>query len=652
MNNSFPGTSKRFPTFLAFAIACLLFFAGCAAQQHRDRGLAAMERGDPVAARYYFEQAVDLDPGLRRSKGFQENYRIVRRDAAMVEADAAMQAGDFRTAIERYRLALTAERDYRPALAGIEKARGSAADAAYQRAIAAADQGDLSRAKTQLDQALAYDKIHLDANAAMQSLSRPKTDAPESYRQALAAAERSSWDISLEQLTATVATEPTFLPARAELSTLPARAAADLTYKADAALSRDALDEAQSLYLKALRFNADSNEALSGLSDLYVRQGNRLRNEARPGAALLQYRKAMHLRPSRAASDAAAEVRREILADHAMAIDFQPTPVDNAEASELADLVRSSLSAGSELDSFRIDPQGVPLSIDLQQLEVAPTQVTAETRQHPYPIEVEVPNPDLPYLEAEVDRARDDLERAERRYYSYRPAVSYGVGYGYGYGHYGSYRYSNSGLKFGLYFGDRKKFRCSRHGYGCGGCGYRHGHSGVRVTYSGHYYSRHRHDRLVRAQRDYRRAVERLSSAPRTVLETQTAYHTYTAEIHRQTGRAVAAYRLSTEPQRTVAESYSTSDVVIDANQPEIGLYPDPLNLASPSVVRNELIEGLADKVVIQVRRAAIQSKAKDLREASSGDPNQQLENQVAAAVLIHRIDPDVSQQLLIALDK
>ena len=110
-----------------------------AAEQLRaalNAGAAALEQGDPVAARAQFERALLIDPANGVAKrGLERVATFGEVSALLAEARAAEERGDRAAAEAAFRKALALDRDARAAREGLARLQAQAGSAAFASAM-------------------------------------------------------------------------------------------------------------------------------------------------------------------------------------------------------------------------------------------------------------------------------------------------------------------------------------------------------------------------------------------------------------------------------------------------------------------------------------------------------------------------------------
>lgn len=598
------------PALLSLLVT-LILSTGCAAQRDLNRGHAAMVAGDPVAARQHFTRALEKESGLAHKRDFAEAYRIVRRDAAVVEGERAIDREEPRKAIERFEQALGYHRGWPAAVAGLDRAHADAADRDYQQALEAADRNELDAARAHLEEALGHRPDHADANAAMTSLTQPPPKPPAAYIEALGDVDTKDWDAALAAMRQTVASVPTFLPARAAIPVTLDAAAEQMLDRGQALADLQKFDEAEAMLRRTLDYRPQHAgfEPALGRVDLARADGALIAGQ--PGAALLWYRRASEHESTPSAEAGINATTRQIRDAHRLALNLQPeSDTYPGPAAELSDRVQQRLT---QRESVALDftPEGRPITLELQSLSLPPIYIRDEPRQHAYDVEYDVPNPDRPHLEYEVsrlDRCIRDLDhrysRLERQHQS-------------------------------LYF---------QHSFGpsCG-CGH-------QVHFIHRQLDSVRHD-LRGARSDYRSVSYRLSREPHFITRIRKEYWPYTLSTHQRTATLSAAYALPNQPSRSVVASVSDSDTTVYGARPDLGLRENPLDLQTDDELQNELLGRAANRIAHDLAEVLVEQRVDQLNtlgnELKSSDPAAAREARVAAAVLLGALDSSASIQQL-----
>ncbi len=646
-------------------VLSVLLLGGCAVQRQVDRGRAALDRDDPVAARYYLKDAVQMDPSLKRSRSFARDYDRARVGAAVVEGREALEDGQPRTALDAFESAVRISPDDAAARRGLAEARDQVAGDRFAAALRKADVGDLDASRGALQEALRLDPDHAAAQEALDSLDQPEAAQPPAYREAVAAAEAGRWDAAVSGLSLVVAERPRFLPARAALPRVLDDAADATADRAEAALAAGELDAAEAAFERVGRYRSDHPAVDDGLARVHLARAQQLEQDDRPGAALLAYREVLERRPSADAAEAVARLRNTVRDRYALAVDLQPADGADDDTQALVRRTRSELQRRAA-PGLRVagnadaapDAQAVTLAVNT--LDPGQPTVTTERQQQPYDVAFQVPNPDIERLESRASRLQSLIFDLQRRSYYYRPTVTYGIGYGvgtgYGYGHRRGYGYRGFG---GFNFGNDRFRGYGRLGFGGSyGYGYRGGYGygrglGLGVTYTNTYRYNDDYRELRQARDAYEDTLDALDRAPDYVTQTRTEFHPFVLKRHQRTGRIEAAATVADGPRLTVTEGHTATDTSVPEPRPELGLEADPETLASDDEMKGILLDEAAATLAQRLSRTLIQERVAELRlgATEATDPAAATESRVAAAVLMQGIDPQVSDQLLDAAD-
>ena len=619
-------------------MAGLVSLAGCAAQSHRDQGLAALSMGDPVSARHHLRRALEHDRGMAAKREFAEAFHVARRDAAVLEGRRALARGEAGTeaALERFGYALQLQPGFGPAQEGLAEARGRAAEALHGRALAAADGGDLELAGRLLDEALAMDPSHLASSRARQSLgvgesglgaSGPLWEAAAgALASARAAADGGRWDESLAELRQMVDDYPDFLPARAAIAAILDRAAADRRQAGDAALAAGDYDAAAAAYRAVLTYRPEDRGVRAALGRVDLGRGDAARRAGEPGRALLHYRAAelrLEDEPERAAVRTGRDLaERSILERTRTVVSLSAEAGDGrlaGVAGDWAGRVRDRLSGSGvvELGSGSgasvalgsgVPSEPVEVALRLEALDVPAPQITTVTRQHRYDVPYQAVNPQLAVYRSRLHHLDLRVGRLRRDWHSCQS----------------SYRAS-------LHLG--------------------HDHHHVRQL---HWRLGGAERDYHAARRDYRRLHHHYATLPPTVTRYRTEYWDYRVETHSRRAELAGVVRWAGESVAEVRPRVEDRDrVVLDA-RPDLGLREDPLRLRDDASLEAELIEAAADRAADAVLGRAVAERRRQLLEAADGGSTDaeggSLEARVAAAWLLKQVDRRAGEAELDAL--
>ncbi|MEM6460001.1 MAG: hypothetical protein AAF710_11495, partial [Planctomycetota bacterium] len=543
---------------------------------------------------------------LAGKPGFAEDYRLARRDAAVLEAEAAMRRGEPERAVERYGAALRFEPGLTVAADGIRQAKHAAADAAHRAAQDHADRGDLDAARERLEHALGHVPEHPAATAARRSLSLPLNESPPPHRRAVAAAGAGAWDDALAGYRDAVVAAPDFLPARAAIPATLDAAAEDFLARGQTVREAGRLDDAEAALTRVLDYRPKhpALEAERGRVDLA--RGDRHLADDRPGAAWVAYRDALdHAeRTPKLGRDAAqrgiAAAVGEVRDRHRVTLRVLPATGGSADLNEpLAERVRGRLAADAAA-ALALGPGGRAVTIDAFALDLPPATAHRAERSHPYTVKIDVPNPELPRLQheiARVDHCIDDLlcdlRRLEHRHaYLHR-----------------------------LHTGEP-------------GCGY------TQELHAVNRKLRRIRRELRDARADHRRLTRRLVHEPTFVTKRQTRHWPFTLVTHRRRAnlKAIAGFDNAANELPPVVAEVTETDTSIEGARPDLGLSADPLELPDDPETVNDLLDLAARELSRQIARdvskrrdAALASEAKRLAES---DPAAAREAEIARRIL------------------
>ena len=672
------------PTYGWLSLLCLMaamFFvlvSGCAAARFERHGDRALNRQDPVAARWNYEQALQIDPGLTERHRFRQKLHVARREASVAEGRTALRGGRHDEAIAHFNVALEIASDHEPAQRGLIDARHAAARMHFAEALDHADEDRLDAARQSLLRALDYEPGHRFAPAALASLDDEEAGGPEvvaTYRAGQALATEKHLPEAVDAFARAIRLDGAYLPARAahgrsrqtldraialseegvarltdrdldhaiealrlSLELYPhatetrrrfveaqrLRARADtLAARARAAMAQRDWPTARSRFEAALKIFPGHADARRGGHELALVRGQAAGQAGRWGAALIHALDAKRYldddQADRAFDHAHTQIQGRIgFALHVCSVDAGDVlPGLNAK---FAQVVRDRMR-GRAPGFLKIDPPADPHPESAETIAVAVLRLDAETRvrdrrrkTHPYDVHYDVPNPELPRLEARVDACE---ERVDERRRVYRRL-------------WGDYC-------------DAK----------------------ARADKSEDSHDRKRADRLERrareakralrdAERELRDAKHKLACAPPTVVLTREEYWPYTLETHRLEGELLARLELEPSPdaagtERLVEKSFQQTDTAIDHPNPSIGLHEDPLTLPTRASVREQLFEagvkeatGVSLRLALERRAAVLERRAEALTRA--GRPADALEAKIDATLLSEPISRKASR--------
>lgn len=612
---------RRIPSLALLLIVTTLASLGCAAQRQIDRGQAALLANDPVKARHHFTRALEHKPQLSQKPAFAEDYRVARRDAAVVEGRQALRIHQPLDAIERFESALLHHPQWPAAIEGLSQAHADAADVYHQRAIEAADDGRLDLAKSELETALRHVPTHAHAADALASLSKdfeaPSTD----FLAANQHAQNQQWDAALAGYRRSIAAYPNFLPARAAVPGTLDDAARDMLDRGRRLLAQKQFDDAETAVLRTADYRPAHPELQPTLGSIDLTRGDDALIRRLPGSALLWFRRAeVHLQPERAAGlDAAragiSTTTQQLRDRHRLAVSLSPESETRPDlAATLSARVEQRLQAREPL-ALAFSLEGQQVSLRLSDFVLPSATVHSESLLHAYDVHYDVPNPERPRLEHElhrIDRCIDDLcireQHLERRH--------------------------------------RHLHRQHPEGPSCG-CT----HEVHRV---------HRQLDQVRrelrdARRDQRRVSHRLLAEPHFITRTRVEHWPYTRSTHKRSARLVVTFTPPQGQPQTFTPRVTDADSTIFPARPDLGLPEDPLHLMTDAELQDELLDRAANRLAHELGRALVQQRVDALTAEAArlqkADPLAAREARVASAVLLSAIDARASKRQLNAMD-
>lgn len=675
------------PTYGWLSLLCLMaamFFvlmSGCAAARFERHGDRALNRQDPVEARWNYEQALQLNPDLTDRHRFRRKLHVARREASVAEGRIALRGGRHDEAIAHFNTALVIAADHEPAQRGLSDTRHAAARMHFAEALDHADEDRLDAARQSLHRALDYESDHQFASAALASLDDEDAGRPEvvaAYREGQAMAADKRLPEAVDAFARAIRLDGAYLPARAALgrNRRTLSRATDLSEQGvvwlgdrdldraieslrsslelypHAAKTRHQFSEAQRLRARADKLTTEARVAMAGQdwslarsrfeSALVIFPGHadarhgghevaltRARADqqaGRWGAALLHALDAKRYldddSADQALDHARARVRDRIgfslYIRLADAVDALP-----ALSAEFAQAMRERMR--HETPGFlKIDPPADLRPESAETVTVAVLRLDVDTRvrdrrhkTYSYDVDYDVPNPKLPRLEARVDAYEDRVDDCRRAY-----------------------------RRLWDDYCDAK----------------------ARADKSGDPHDRERADRLDRrarkakhklrdAERELRDAKHKLACEPATVTLTREERWPYILETYRLEGELLA--RLELEPvldaagvKRLVKKDFQRTDTTIDDPNPTIGLHEDPLTLPTEVSVRGRLLEAgvkeateVSLNLALERRAAALERRSVTLTEV--GRSAEALEAAVDAALLREPISRKFSWQQL-----
>lgn len=612
-----------------FFFAGFLALVGCSAQQHLDRGHAALSTGDPIAARRHFQRALDRDQKLAENPEFLHDFHIARRDAAVAEGHQLLKREQPTPAIERFETALQLQPGWAAAQQGLSLARADAADDALRFALTLADENDLPGARNSLEDALGYVPSHPRAKAALRSLNTPSAHQPATYLQALTLHGESDWDSAIDALQKTISASPDFLPARAALPRFRDDAGNDMIAQGNAALQQQEFDLAESNFLRLADYLPDHPDREAVLARVDLARGDNARSQGLPGQALLDYRRAAaHL--TDALDDHHPGLKQSVAFNrlavidqlrntHRLDLSLEPSAPDDLQPGSLMDrLLKQTQSklAGQKTAALGINLPNAPhqetITLTLEKLDIPQPTVTFTRHEHPYTVREEVINPRLATLSDElkdIDRCLVDLNRREDRL-------------------------------------QRRLERLARE-------------NPQQPTPPAKETEREldRIEKEIRAaHRDHEKLRAQLNRTPPTVTLARNEYWPYTVEHYARTSNLSVSFTLADLTHESfTAQASDHDDLTLNA-RPDLDLPEDPLDLAGLGDIENQLIDDvssqLAEHLVRLLTKRRVNALDEQAHRLANQDPIAAREARVAAALLVRAVSAKLSDQRLRELDR
>ncbi|MEM7625994.1 MAG: hypothetical protein AAF333_10230 [Planctomycetota bacterium] len=573
-------------------LALTIVLGGCAAQRHLKHAEAALLADDPVSARHHFRRALEHDSKLADKPEFAEDFRVAKRDAAVVEGERALRDRQPWDAIERFEVALRLEPEWSSAVDGLVRAHQDAADQRHASALAAADAGDLPAARAALDDALQHVPDHPRANAALVSLTLAEDRQPEPFRQASRSLSQRDWDAGLAALRRSISSVPDFLPARAVLPAALDDAAQDHLDRGRSALAAGQFDDADAALRRVSDYRPEHPELDPALGAVHLARADADFAADRTGAAWVEYRKAEHRlagHPDRDAARAGAQRAADLIRDrHRLSIAV--TAQDDDRRSEaLADRVRRRL-ARNKSAALRLDQGGEQVLLTIDRLSLPAHAVRTEHRQHAYDVEFDVPNPEVANLQHELSNVGGCLHDLRRR--EARLCVRY------------EHLQHHDPVAAQAFYPKLHRVRCD----------------------------------IEDAERKNRRLHRKLRHTSTLITAVRTEHWPYTVEHHKRTAKLDASVELIDLPAVHAKVRIEDTDTVIHNARPDLGLAEDPLRLRTDADLRDELIGCAADTLAKRIAAELVDRRVASLRDEARSlqtvDPIAARESRVAADLL------------------
>ena len=268
---------RRLPVMLALLLAAL---AGCESAQYVQRGDQAMIAGNAGAALRNYQRAAATDANLRNDAVFRAKLHEASWRAAFEDGEAATRTGNWPDAIRSYEEVLRLEPGDKLATEGLANARRQGAQQLYEHALQLADAGNLNQARSELQQAVAWDAGNVPARTAFDSLDRRGNPGSEqAYDAALRHMDQKDLAQAERELGAIIAGDANHLPSRAALRQCRDQTAQSRkTFESASRLySEKKLDDAITAARHALSVWATNTEAADILAKA---QADRQRSEA------------------------------------------------------------------------------------------------------------------------------------------------------------------------------------------------------------------------------------------------------------------------------------------------------------------------------------------------------------------------------------
>ncbi len=440
-------------------------------------------------------------------------------------------------------------------------------------------------------------------------------------------------------------------------------------------LAAGELEAASHTFRAAFKYDRNSDAAKRGLAEVAFAHGQGAENDGLPGNAMLWYLDANRQRPKdQKYQQALDRVRAAINAKAAIqlaAVVTDSNQKTNDDTKALQDEINAQIVAGKPAFVHLVDGNAKPnpknplfkAMVTLNRIQTQQRLVSSTKQVHVYTDYRNVPNPKIPYLEAELRSAERDLARARINRIRHICRSCSGRGHthcnscgGKGKGHCSACR--GAGKKK---VGDKHTSCrvCGGHGHStCNTCRGRGNFPCGKCGGKGHYFAIDTRA-IHRAQSRVRDAAHRLDCEPRLVRESFRAHWPYTLEVHAMTGEASSVANIvDVAANNKVINSLSVNPIfnvsdklVLNAN-PSVGLREDRLVLPSNAVAYRTLVQSMAKKTApALIEAAAVERANAFIREANAqaraGRADLDLEARMTAMVILESIRPKEAQKIL-----
>lgn len=443
------------------------------------------------------------------------------------------------------------------------------------------------------------------------------------------------------------------------------RAAAACVRQAQTALEQAKLGEARQLYRRALTIKPSYEPARRGLASADAAAARQAARADRPGEAWLWYYRAnQQLQDAPYASEQQV-LARQVQAATAMPAVLQVSPGPGQLAVPTAHLEAAMQSRLTQLPPvINLQPapsaerQRLTITASLRQSESERQLLRNEARTHPYTVEEQVPNPELPRLQFRLTQAERELERLKRDY-ERRCRHCDGSGQ----------------LTCPTCHGTNTITctTCNGSGKLAGGAACRHCRGDGNVTCRQCRDGRLRCRRcqgtgrdtqvtphqIRRQEREVARAQEAYDQAPSTTSQPKTAYWPYRLKTYQRASNLAVHLQIldHRDPRRPRIDTLypferTHQDTTVDNPNPEIGLPINLLDLPSEATARDQLIDEAAEHLIALVRQDLLQLQLTRFDQAltDTGTQEGRRNLQVHRLMLLRELDPEAAETLLNSL--
>ncbi len=494
--------------------------------------------------------------------------------------------------------------------------------------------------------ALRHWPYHPDAGPTLVRAKRLRAAADTFYQRAVAAGQKKSFDSGIALLKKSLALFPNHPQAKPYRSTLLGQGASHHTQVGQSLFHQKKYHPAHASYEKALGYQPNHFAAIQGKAAIYAAYARQSLLQNLPGQSFIWAKKAHQLEPIASHQKLITHAQNKIYQRAAFQLKLKLSYADTLTARQanlFHDTTKKYLKR-HRLAYFHLKPKADDLPIitahtHLKVFQVHTKEIQSLNQKHRYQVSLQVPNPKVAILTAELEHAEDRLCMLNRRFQKCCPTCR------------GKFQrlcrhchgrakiirnfcntcqIANCRVPKHRSFYIQKTIACPHCTQGqiyctqCRGTGRLH----WSVTQK---QLNHLTNQTIRLRR-------RLGAMPLTIAQLQERQWPYTLKTYRLTAHLQGDLTLQTPDQLkaksiSINQSASIQDSTIIGHHPGIGLNADPLTLPEPNVFLKTLALKTAQKTAIQIIKTTTLHRADEMLGLSDAlkDKKQMLASQEAA---------------------